>query len=60
MKKSIEMLDQIIEKARFDDLQYRKQMIKQHEASKSVGESWMIFHLLELRKLITKENNEKT
>ena len=40
MKESLKMLDQIIEKARFDDLQYKKQMIQKHEASKSVGEKW--------------------
>lgn len=60
MKESLKMLDQIIEKARFDDLQYKKQMIQKHEASKSVGESWMVFHLLELKKLIQEESNEKS
>ena len=53
------MLDQIIEKAQFDDLQYKKQMIKQHEASKSVGESWMVFHLNELKKLIKEESTHE-
>ena len=60
MKESLKMLDQIIEKARFDDLQYKKQMIQQHEASKSIGESWMVLHLLELKKLIQEESNEKS
>lgn len=59
MKKSLKMLDQIIEKAQFDDLQYKKQMIEKHEASKSVGESWMVFHLNELKKLIKEESTHE-
>ena len=59
MKESLKMLDQIIERARFDDLQYKKQMIKKHKASKAAGESWMIFHLNILKDLILKESNEE-
>jgi hypothetical protein len=59
MKESLKVLDQIIERAKVDDLLYKKQMIENHEASKAVGESWMIFHLNILKKLIEKETNEE-
>tara|TARA_Y100000593_G_scaffold78394_1_gene145575 strand:- start:78 stop:287 length:210 start_codon:yes stop_codon:yes gene_type:complete len=59
MKESLKMLNQIIERAKIDDLLYKKQMIENHEASKAVGESWMIFHLKILKGLIEKENNEE-
>ena len=60
MKKGIKLLDQIIEKAMLDDEEYKKQMISQHKASKTVGKSWMVFHLKELRKLMLKESNGKS
>ncbi len=59
MKKSLEMLDQIITKARYDDIKYKKDVIAKHEASKSVGESWMIFHLTKLKELIQEEYDAK-
>lgn len=49
------MLDQIIEKAKFDDIEYKKIMIENHKASNTVGDSWMVFHLTELKKLIKEE-----
>lgn len=55
MKKSLQMLDQIIEKAKFDDIEYKKIMIENHKASNTVGDSWMVFHLTELKKLIKEE-----
>jgi hypothetical protein len=51
--KASNLLDQIIEKAEFDDLEHRKQMITEHQGEKSIGESWMCFHLKQLKKLST-------
>ena len=59
MKQSLKMLEQIIERARYDDLQFKKLMIETHQGSKSVGDSWMVFHLTELKKLMEKEHEEK-
>ena len=55
MKRSINLLNQIIEKAEAEDLEYKQKMIKNHKASKSIGESWMIFHLKQLKEVIEKE-----
>ena len=59
MKRSSTLLDQIIEKAALDDEEHKKQMLAQNKAQKTVGQSWMIFHLLELKKIIKEESNEK-
>ena len=42
----------IIEKAHFEDLKFKNQMIKEHKATKAVGESWMCFHLKKLKELL--------
>ena len=57
MKKSINLLNQIIEKAEAEDLDYKRKMIENHKASKSVGESWMLFHLKQLREVIEGESH---
>ena len=49
---ALNLLDMIIEKAYSEDLNFKKQMVKQHKASKAVGESWMCFHLKALRELL--------
>jgi len=59
MKESLKLLDQIMEKAMFDDEEHKKEMIAKHKASKTVGESWMIFHLKKLKELIQKEGHEQ-
>ena len=51
-KKQLQLLNQIIEMASLEDAEYKRRMIKQHEASKSIGESWMVHHLKALRGLI--------
>jgi len=59
MNKTLKLLDQIIGKAELDDKDYKRVMIKNHKASKSIGEGWMIFHLKKLKELIKKESNGK-
>ena len=55
MKESLKLLDQIIEKVELEDLEYKQKMIKEHKASKSIGESWTLFHLKQLKNLIKEE-----
>ena len=55
MRKSEELLDQIIEAAEGYDLELKKHNIK-GEASLTVGESWIIFHLKLLKDLLKQEN----
>ena len=50
MKESLELLDQIIEAAEVEDLEFKKANMKK-KASLTIGESWMIFHLKLLKKL---------
>mgnify|MGYP001415839437 CR=1 FL=1 len=53
-KQAFSLLNQIIEKADFDDEQHKREMIKQHKSSKTIGMSWMCFHLRVLKDLLTK------
>jgi hypothetical protein len=59
MNKSIKFLDQIIEKAKLEDLEHKKLMLRKHRSSQAAGDSWMLFHLKELKELILKESNGK-
>ena len=59
MDKSLKLLEQIIQRAELDDLEYKKLMIQRHEASKSIGKGWMVFHLNKLKELIQRESDEK-
>ena len=52
-KRIIRLLDQIIEKAKEEDEEHKRRAISMHRASQSVGESWVLFHLKELRSLIS-------
>ena len=54
MKKSFKLLNQIIEKAELEDLEHKKNMIKNHKSSQAVGESWMLFHLKKLKDLLAR------
>ena len=56
MKRSLDLLNQIIEHAKQKDLEYKNKMLRKHRASQSVGESWMVQHLRSLKELITLEN----
>ena len=57
MKKSVKLLNQMIEIAEADDLELKKMETK-GKGSLTVGESWMAFHLKLLRELLKQENNE--
>jgi len=37
MNKSIKLLDQIIEKAKLEDIEHKKRMIRKHKAAQTVG-----------------------
>ena len=50
--RALKLLEQIIAKAQLEDEEYRQRMIKEHSASKTVGTSWMVYHLAVLRDLI--------
>ncbi len=52
------LLDQIIEKAKQDDANFRKENVCGN-AQRTVGESWMVFHLKNLKQLIKAENEKK-
>lgn len=54
--KSLELLDQIIDFAEQVDLKDKKEAIAKNKASQSVGESWFVFNLKNLRELIILEN----
>jgi len=56
-KKIFNLLDQIIEQAKIDDEKH-KEANRNGNASKTVGESWMVFHLKSLRELLTTRENE--
>ena len=57
MRKSLQLLDQIIEKAKLDDIEHKKNMIRNHKGSSSVGDSWMVFYLTQLKTLIEEESS---
>lgn len=53
--KVLPFLEQIIKKARQDDLEWKAAMIRSHKAQRATGESWMVYHLEALKELIEKE-----
>jgi hypothetical protein len=55
MKRSIKLLDQIIEAAELTDLKHKQNNIK-NKASRTVGESWMVYHLKLLKESLQEEN----
>ena len=55
MKKSLDLLGQIIEAAEVSDLEFKKKNIN-NKASLTVGESWLVSHLKTLKELIILEN----
>ena len=57
MRKSAELLDQIIEVAKAGDLEHRKKLAKS-KASLAVGDSWMVFHLKQLKEALKQEDDQ--
>ena len=53
--KILPFLEQIIEKAKQDDLEWKAAMMKANKAQQTIGESWMVHHLKALKELIEKE-----
>ena len=51
-KEIISLLDQILERAKYDDEKHKAEMLRAGKGSKALGSSWMIFHLSTLRGLI--------
>jgi len=57
-EKSLELLEQIVDRAKINDLREKKRMIAENKASQTVGESWMVYHLKALQELV--ENIDTT
>lgn len=55
MKETLNLLDQIIEVQEAQDLEFKRKNAKK-KASLTVGDSWMTFHLNQLRELLRKED----
>ena len=53
----LKLLDQIIEGAEIQDLEFRKQNIKT-KGSLTPGESWVVFHLKTLREELREKNDQ--
>jgi hypothetical protein len=51
-EKTLMLLDQIIERAVWEDEIHKARAIKNNKASQTSGESWMVFHLRALKELI--------
>ena len=50
--KAIQLLDQIIEMAKAQDKELNECNLKLHRASRTVGQSAVLFHLLQLKELL--------
>ena len=49
---ALNLLNQIIQNAEQKDELFKKQMIAIHKAERTVGESWEVFHLKQLKELL--------
>ena len=54
---ALQLIEQLIERAEKDDLNYKHWCVKNHKSSKAIGESFMVFHLKALKVLI--EDNDE-
>lgn len=55
-RETLELLEQIIERAQQEDFDERRELFRRGEVEKAVGESWMVFHLKTLKGLISDED----
>ena len=55
-RETLELLEQIIERAQQEDFDERRELSRRGEVEKAVGESWMVFHLKILKGLISDED----
>jgi len=51
-KKILNLINQLLEQAKEDDLLHQRAAIAAHKASGAVGESWFVFHLKVLKELV--------
>ena len=51
-KIAIELVDQLIEEAQVQDLKFKQHCVSQGKGSSAQGESFMLFHLKALKKLM--------
>lgn len=52
LEMAINLLNQLIEEAERQDVEFKRVMLTQHQAEKTIGESWMVFHLKALKELL--------
>lgn len=57
MNQSLTLLNQIIEMAEAQEIELKKAHLLQHKATRTLGESALLFHLKELLKLLQQECN---
>ena len=53
----LKLLDQIIEGAEIQDLEFKRQNIKT-KGSLTAGESWVVFHLKTLKEALEEKNDQ--
>ena len=56
MNKSLQLLEQIIELAKAKDESWKQIHRQLHQASQSIGEDTIVFHLQQLKELIQEES----
>ena len=54
-EKTLNLLNQILGVAAHEDKRHKEHMLMTGKGSKAIGDSWMVFHLKELRELIEKD-----
>ena len=58
LKNAKNLLDQIIEEAEHEDNRHKIRAIKDANGEQAIGQSWMIYHLNVLKKLLNEEEKE--
>ena len=58
MRKSLQLLEQIIEAAENQDAEFKKNNAST-KGSRTVGESWMVYHLKLLEELLEEEEKKR-
>ena len=51
-EKILNLLDQILDEAKRQDEIHKLKAVKNHKGEQAVGESWLVYHLKNLRELI--------
>jgi|TARA_Y100000593_G_scaffold94271_1_gene192571 hypothetical protein len=58
LKNAKQLLSQIIDIAKAQDLEWKKANMDK-KGDQCVGDSWLVYHLIQLEKLLNKEENAK-